>query len=81
MRQHPEGGALQFQEIRSVMKTFLSWAIAALLVLSFVSFANAQQYTQVNLVANTPGLATVTDPNLVNPWGISRTSSSPCGIL
>ena len=41
------------------MKTFLSWAIAALLVLSFVSFANAQQYTQVNLVANTPGLATV----------------------
>ena len=52
------------------MKTFLSWAIAASLALSVGSFANAQNYTQVNLVANTPGLAPVTDPNLVNPWGI-----------
>jgi uncharacterized protein (TIGR03118 family) len=62
------------------MKTFLSWAIAASLALSVGSFANAQNYTQVNLVANTPGVAPVTDPNLVNPWGISRTSSSPWWI-
>jgi uncharacterized protein (TIGR03118 family) len=62
------------------MKTFLSWTIAASLALSVGSFANAQNYTQVNLVANTPGVAPVTDPNLVNPWGISRTSSSPWWI-
>ena len=62
------------------MKTFLSWAITASLALSVASFANAQNYTQVNLVANTPGVAPVTDPNLVNPWGISRTSSSPWWI-
>ena len=42
--------------------------------------ANAQNYTQVNLVANTSGIAPVTDPNLVNPWGLSRSSSSPWWI-
>jgi uncharacterized protein (TIGR03118 family) len=48
--------------------------------LSGVSIASAQHYTQVNLVANTSGVAPVTDPHLVNPWGISRTSSSPWWI-
>jgi uncharacterized protein (TIGR03118 family) len=42
--------------------------------------AFAQHYTQVNLVANTTGIAPVTDPNLINPWGLSRTTSSPWWI-
>jgi uncharacterized protein (TIGR03118 family) len=62
------------------MKMFLSLATAASLTLSGVSFAYAQHYTQVNLVANTSGVAPVTDPNLVNPWGVSRSSSSPWWI-
>src|SRR6202007_2219501 len=62
------------------MKTFLSLATVASLTLSGVSIAHAQHYTQVNLVANTSGVAPVTDPNLVNPWGVSRTSSSPWWI-
>src|SRR6202161_1653921 len=62
------------------MKMFLSLATAASLTLSGVSIAYAQHYTQVNLVANTSGIAPVTDPNLVNPWGVSRTSSSPWWI-
>jgi uncharacterized protein (TIGR03118 family) len=62
------------------MKMFLSLATAASLTLSGVSIAYAQHYTQVNLVANTSGVAPVTDPNLVNPWGVSRTSSSPWWI-
>ncbi len=33
-----------------------------------------QQYTQVNLVSNLSGVAAVTDPNLVNAWGLSRSS-------
>ncbi len=33
-----------------------------------------QQYTQVNLVSNMSGGAAVTDPNLVNAWGLSRSS-------
>jgi uncharacterized protein (TIGR03118 family) len=57
--------------------TFLSLATVASLALSFGSFACAQHYTQVNLVANTSGVAPVTDPNLVNPWGLSRASGSP----
>src|SRR5580765_6500057 len=34
-------------------------------------------YVQTNLVSDIPGLATITDPSLVNPWGISRTAASP----
>lgn len=36
-----------------------------------------QHYKQTNLVADTAGVAAVTDPNLVNPWGMSRSSTSP----
>ena len=64
------------------MKVVLHLATATSLVLSlaFSSPAHAQHYTQVNLVANTSGVAPVTDPNLVNPWGISRQSGSPWWI-
>ena len=41
------------------------------------SRAEAQHYTQTNLVSDQSGLATFTDPNLVNPWGLSRSSTSP----
>jgi uncharacterized protein (TIGR03118 family) len=37
----------------------------------------AQQYTVTNLVSDLSGTAAVTDPNLVNPWGLSRSSGSP----
>ena len=37
----------------------------------------AQHYTQTNLVSNTAGVAPVTDPQLINPWGLSRGSGSP----
>jgi uncharacterized protein (TIGR03118 family) len=62
------------------MKMFLCLAGAASLALSAGPLASAQHYTQVNLVANTSGVAPVTDPKLVNPWGLSRTSSSPWWI-
>jgi uncharacterized protein (TIGR03118 family) len=35
---------------------------------------------QINLVSDLPGLAWITDPNLVNPWGISEGPSSPFWI-
>src|SRR5579859_4085001 len=35
---------------------------------------------QTNLVSDLPGVAAVTDPNLVNPWGIAESSSSPFWI-
>jgi uncharacterized protein (TIGR03118 family) len=37
--------------------------------------ADAQHYTQTNLVSDQPG-ATVTDANLVNPWGLARSTTS-----
>src|SRR5467141_3758884 len=40
----------------------------------------AQHYNQTNLVSNTSGVAPVTDPQLINPWGISRGSGSPWWI-
>ena len=35
---------------------------------------------QTNLVSDLPGIAQVQDPNLVNPWGISESSTSPFWI-
>jgi uncharacterized protein (TIGR03118 family) len=39
--------------------------------------AVVQSYKQVNLVSDQPGVALKTDPNLVNPWGISFGPSTP----
>jgi uncharacterized protein (TIGR03118 family) len=49
-------------------------------VLGASSTGFAQRYSQTNLVSDTPGVAAVTDPNLVNPWGISFSSTSPFWI-
>jgi len=40
----------------------------------------ANRYTQHNLVSDIPGIADQTDPNLVNPWGISMSPTSPFWI-
>jgi uncharacterized protein (TIGR03118 family) len=37
----------------------------------------ADTFTQTNLVSDIPGMAAHTDPNLVNPWGVSFTGTSP----
>src|ERR1700751_2769812 len=37
----------------------------------------ADGFTQTNLVSDIPGLAATTDPDLVNPWGVSFSSGSP----
>src|SRR5436190_22825446 len=37
-------------------------------------------YRQTNFVSDSPGLAAILDPLLVNPWGISATASSPFWI-
>jgi len=59
---------------------FASWA-AAVGVLALASSAvpgfAQHYYLQTNLVSDVPGLATVTDPSLVNAWGLSRSATSP----
>jgi uncharacterized protein (TIGR03118 family) len=39
--------------------------------------AVANDYTQTNLVSNVANVAPVQDPNLVNPWGLSDSTTSP----
>ena len=34
-------------------------------------------FVQTNLVSDIPGLATITDRELLNPWGISHSPTSP----
>ena len=41
------------------------------------AMASAQNYKVTNLVSDIAGMAPVTDPNLKNPWGITRSSTSP----
>ena len=36
----------------------------------------ATTFTQTNLVSDIPGMAKITDPNLVNPWGIALGTNS-----
>jgi uncharacterized protein (TIGR03118 family) len=37
-------------------------------------------FTQTNLISDTPGLAQQTDPNLINPWGVSYGPTGPFWI-
>ncbi len=57
-----------------------SWKFLTVSVLSLFllpSLTPAQHYKQTNLVSDLSGIAQVTDSNLVNPWGLSRSSTTP----
>jgi uncharacterized protein (TIGR03118 family) len=62
------------------MNKFLRMTSGISLAFSMSAVAFGQHYTQVNLVSSTSGVAPVTDPTLINPWGLSRSSSSPWWI-
>src|SRR6266436_5317360 len=56
------------------------WKFPAVFVFSLFllpSVTQAQHYKQTNLVSNIAGMATTFDPNLKNPWGLTRSSGSP----
>lgn len=52
-------------------------SLLALAITALTLSASAQHYKQTNLVADQSGVAPATDPNLVNPWGLSRGSATP----
>src|SRR6185369_9624519 len=61
---------------RRMISTIIAIAtVGMLLCLSTNAFA--QRFQQTNLVSDVPGMATTTDPNLQNPWGLARSSTSP----
>ena len=56
---------------------------AVVLVAALPSVASAHKlsgYHQRNLVADTPGAAEITDPNLVNAWGLSFGPTTPAWV-
>ena len=58
-------------------KAFLAAWIAAGVLWAGTLHAQVTGFVQVNLVSDIPGLATITDSNLVNPWGVSHSTTSP----
>ncbi|HEY6119533.1 MAG TPA: TIGR03118 family protein, partial [Pyrinomonadaceae bacterium] len=50
------------------------------LAFSPVSNVGINAYRQTNLVSDIPGAAQILDPNLVNPWGVSFSATSPFWI-
>jgi uncharacterized protein (TIGR03118 family) len=61
-------------------KSLLRFTVSTALSLIAGVACFGQHYNQTNLVSNTSGVAPVTDPQLINPWGISRGSGSPWWI-
>src|SRR5882724_9935987 len=61
------------------LRRLLPAAVLALALMANLARAEGR-YVQVNLVSDIPGLAMVTDTNLVNAWGISFSASSPFWI-
>ena len=59
------------------MSRRLSWAIWAGIALLATLPARAQFYKQTNLVSDISGMAEIQDPQLINPWGMSHSASSP----
>jgi len=65
---------------------FIAAALGLVFACAFAAPANlagaagAGTYQQENLVSDQPGVATLTDPNLVNAWGMSRGANSPIWV-
>src|SRR5262249_16939585 len=57
-----------------------SLAIGALTLSALQTQGADFTLTLTNLVSDIPGLATITDPQLVNPWGVSHSAMSPFWI-
>jgi uncharacterized protein (TIGR03118 family) len=62
------------------MRRFLTICLFVPASLVVLRGAGANAYIQHNLVADQPGVADLTDPNLINPWGFVTTATSPFWI-
>jgi uncharacterized protein (TIGR03118 family) len=67
---------------RSSWKNVTALVVALLIAVvpSLSQPAPPAGYQQTNLVSDVPGLAAVTDPNLVNAWGMAFNSTSPIWV-
>jgi uncharacterized protein (TIGR03118 family) len=84
----PEVAALSSRSVSRRLSR-LRWALtlglaAAVFPLALAAPVAASQpgnaYRQTNLVSDLPGLAQLTDPDLVNPWGLAAGPTSPAWV-
>src|SRR5215471_4539287 len=57
--------------------THITICLLVLFLFCTVGRVYAQHYQETDLVSDIPNLAQFTDPDLVNPWGLISTGSSP----
>ena len=55
-------------------------AVAGVLAVPLAAGASPTAIQQTNLVSDQPGHAAITDPNLVNAWGMSHSPNSPLWV-
>jgi uncharacterized protein (TIGR03118 family) len=72
-------GELAVRSSTTKTTTLLTAAIAALAFCGAASPATAG-YVQTDLISDIPGLAPLIEPELVNPWGLSHSPTSPTWI-
>src|SRR5215212_9623875 len=56
---------------------YCKYLSCCVLLLAPLSAQNGGRYLQTNLVSDVPGLATHTDPYLVNAWGLASSATGP----
>jgi uncharacterized protein (TIGR03118 family) len=71
----------RFGRLRVVVALGLVAAVVALAPVSPAAASHsANAYHQTNLVSDLPGLAQLTDPDLVNPWGLAAGPTTPAWV-
>ena len=63
--------------MKSVTRLLHSLLLPILVLVALPRLTSAQHYQQTNLVSDIASMAPTHDPNLKNPWGITRSSGSP----
>jgi uncharacterized protein (TIGR03118 family) len=63
--------------MKCVVRLLKSLLFPSFVLLALPALTFAQNYQQTNLVSDIMGMAPLTEPNLKNPWGITRSSGSP----
>jgi uncharacterized protein (TIGR03118 family) len=69
--------SIRLSSTQRLMMTVITFTLTVGMTLGLSTNVFAQRFQQTNLVSDVPGLAPTTDPNLVNPWGLARSATSP----
>jgi uncharacterized protein (TIGR03118 family) len=77
----PPSRRRRFGPLRSALALGVVAGLAALAPVAPAAAAQpGNAYRQTNLVSDLPGMAQLTDPDLVNPWGLAAGPTSPAWV-